>query len=139
MLIIYLYCVLFALQLGLLIYCSLKKSKRMWICQLVFQGLRTALAAGLCIYYECLPVYPGPILSLHMEGFISLFAQLSLRYYSVWDFWFLAYKQIRNKNKNNSRRIYLRESLHLSNYRYLEVETLTPGPMVEATVQERMY
>ena len=76
MLIIYLYCVLFALQLGLLIYCSLKKSKRMWICQLVFQGLCIALAAGLCIYYECLPVYPGPILSLHMEGFISLFAAI---------------------------------------------------------------
>ena len=24
-------------------------------------------------------------------------------------------------------------------YTYLEVETLTPGPMVEATVQERIY
>ena len=26
-----------------------------------------------------------------------------------------------------------------SNYRYLAVETFTPGPMVEATVQERIY
>ena len=25
------------------------------------------------------------------------------------------------------------------NYRYLAVETLTPGPMEEATVQERIY
>ena len=26
-----------------------------------------------------------------------------------------------------------------TNYRYLAVETFTPGPMVEATVQERIY
>ena len=27
----------------------------------------------------------------------------------------------------------------ISAYRYLEVETFTPGPMVETTVQERIY
>ena len=27
----------------------------------------------------------------------------------------------------------------IDNYRYLAVLTLTPGPMVEATVQERIY
>ena len=39
----------------------------------------------------------------------------------------------------NSRKLSLAGVVASIDYRYLAVETLTPGPMVEATVQERIY
>lgn len=71
------YGVLFAVQLGLLIWCSVKSTKIKWICQLVFQGLCIVLAAGLWIYYESLPVpegalFPGLVyFSETLSSFIS--------------------------------------------------------------------
>lgn len=41
--------------------------------------------------------------------------------------------------KKASRMQRIREADESMNYRYFAVETFTPGPMVEATVQERIY
>ena len=59
---VYLYLALLALQLGLMIWCGIKPSKKGFIWQLSIQGLCTVSAIILWIYYENLPVSPGAIM-----------------------------------------------------------------------------